>query len=218
RKSRLGETWFKRTSAAQFYKLIRWLSGIEIPENAGDFRLLDRQAVDVLREMPEQHRFVRGLVTWVGFDQTGVEFERQPRFAGETKYPLKKMLRLAVDSSVSFSILPLRFATLIGAISALFCFIVLVWTLFEKIFLHITLQGWASLMTAILFVGSAQLLTIGILGEYIGRSFQEAKRRPLYIVKERVGFGKAQGGLRPGNRPLDSAALHDRSDVQIHRF
>ena len=191
RKSRRGENWFKRETAAQFYKFIRWLSGIDIPENAGDFRLMDRKAVDLLREMPEQHRFVRGMVAWLGFNQIGVEFERPPRFAGETKYPLKKMVWLALDSSVSFSILPLRLASLLGAGSGFLCLIVLAWTLFEKIVLHVTLQGWASLMTAILFVGSAQLLAIGILGEYVGRNYQEAKRRPLYVIKDKTGFSPA---------------------------
>ncbi|MFH1522351.1 MAG: glycosyltransferase family 2 protein [Patescibacteria group bacterium] len=188
RKSRLGETWFKKQTAAWYYKLIHWLSGVNIPENVGDFRLIDRKIVEILKDSPEQHRFIRGLVAWAGFNQIGIEFERPARFAGKTKYPYKKLIRMALDSVVSFSILPLRLATLTGVIAALCSFIVLIWTLVERFIYRGVIQGWASLMTVVLFLGSAQLITIGILGEYIGRNFQESKKRPLYIIKEKVGF------------------------------
>ena len=188
RKARLGETWFKKQTAAWYYMLIHWLSGVDIPENVGDFRLIDRKIVEVLKDSPEQHRFIRGLVAWAGFNQIGIEFERPARFAGKTKYPYKKLIRMALDSVVSFSILPLRLATLTGIIAALCSFIVLIWTLVERFIYRGVIQGWASLMTVVLFLGSAQLITIGILGEYIGRNFQESKKRPLYIIKEKVGF------------------------------
>ena len=188
RRKRLGEGWFKRASAGFFYKFIRGLSGIDIPENAGDFRLIDKKVVEALKQMPEQHRFVRGMIYWLGFKQVGVEFDRQGRFAGQTKYPLKKMLRLALDSSVSFSILPLRLATLLGAITAFLSLITLIWTLVEKFIYHATVQGWTSLMIAVLFLGAVQLISIGILGEYVGRNFQEAKRRPLFIIEDKIGL------------------------------
>ncbi len=185
RSGRQGESWFKRLSAAAFYKLMRRLAGVELPENSGDFKLIDRQVARTLRRMPEPHRFLRGMIAWVGFRQARVDFVRPPRQAGETKYPLGKMLHLAMDSAVSFSILPLRLATLTGAAAGLASLATLAWVLVARLAWRATIPGWASLMTIVLLLGGVQLLTVGILGEYLGRAFQQGKQRPLYVLRRR---------------------------------
>lgn len=183
RTRREGDTTFKRITARLFYRLIARMVSIKIPLDAGDFRLMSRRVVLTLRALTEQHRFVRGLVSWVGFRQTAVSYERPARLAGETKYPLAKMLRFAVDGIASFSGAPLRLAFYFSLLSAFASAVVLLWSLYAFFFLN-TVRGWTSLIAIFAFFSSAQFLAIGILGEYIGRIFEQVKERPLYIVAE----------------------------------
>ena len=182
RNKRAGETLFKRFTAFCFYRLIGKLTSIDIPPDTGDFRLMDRCVVNQLKNLPERSRFLRGLVCWVGFKKIGVKYDRAERTAGTSKYPLKKMMRLAFDGITGFSSAPLKISFYLGLIATIVGFGVFVWSILEK-FLSpaTTVPGWASLMTAIVFFAGVQLLTIGILGEYIGRIYDEVKQRPLYI-------------------------------------
>ena len=184
RKRRHGESWFKRATAAMFYRLLKRVVGVDIPTDTGDFRLMSRRAVLALRGLREANRFVRGLVAWIGFRQTAVYYDRSARFAGETHYPLRKMLRFASDGIVSFSTLPLRVATFLGIMSGFIAAGVAVWVLIAVISGAYVVPGWATLMLAVSLASSAQLLMIGILGEYLGRVYDEVKRRPLYLVDE----------------------------------
>ncbi len=183
RSKRAGETWFKLFSASVFYRLIQRITDVNLPMNTGDFRLLDRKVVDVMGSMREKHRFLRGMSVWVGFRQTGVEYERAERLAGQTKYPLKKMIKLASDAITGFSYFPLKLATYLGffftGISFLFILIMIILRLTGSQFL----MGQSTILIVILFLGGLQLLSIGMLGEYIGRLYDEAKGRPLYIVR-----------------------------------
>jgi glycosyltransferase involved in cell wall biosynthesis len=188
RTDREGETRFKLWTASLFYRLIGWLSDTDIPRDTGDFRLLDRQVVDAIIAMPERDRFIRGMVSWVGFRQIGVTYRRAARFAGETKYPFPKMLRFAIDGILSFSIKPLRLSTLMGFVSAGLALLVIVYALGMRLFTDRWVTGWTALIIAILFLGGAQLISLGIIGEYIGRLYGEAKRRPLYFVRETLGM------------------------------
>jgi len=189
RRSRAGETAFKKLTAAAFYRILRtMLGGMNIPVDAGDFRLISRAVVLTMRSLKEKHRFVRGLVTWVGFKQSALLYDREARFAGETKYPLSKMIRFAMDAITSFSIIPLRFATWLGVVAGFGAAAVAMIAVYEKLFLHNTVQGWTTIMLAVLLGSSAQLIMIGVLGEYIGRIYEEIKRRPLYITAELVNF------------------------------
>jgi dolichol-phosphate mannosyltransferase len=189
RERREGDTLFKRATAAAFYRLIQRITNVEIPVDTGDFRLMSRRAVDGLRRVKEKNRFIRGLVAWLGFRQTGVRFVRHERFAGETKYPLRKMLKFAFDGITSFSFLPLQLATYFGFVVSAASFVGLLYVVYLRLFTSATILGWASLMAAILFLGGVQLITIGIIGEYIGRIYDEVKQRPLYLTQEVVGFG-----------------------------
>jgi dolichol-phosphate mannosyltransferase len=182
RRKRKGENWFKRATAALFYRLIHSITGVDIPVDAGDFRLLSRPVVLTLRALREHHRFVRGMVAWVGFKQTAVYYDRDARFAGNTKYPLHKMIRFALDGITSFSVLPLRIATWLGVIAALIAVAVGIWAISVKILGLGTVPGWTTIMFAVALGSSAQLLMTGILGEYVGRIYEEVKRRPLYVV------------------------------------
>lgn len=184
RRRRHGESWFKRASAALFYRTLERVVGVDIPTDTGDFRLMSRRVVLALRGLREANRFVRGLVAWVGFRQTAVYYDRSARFAGDTHYPLHKMLRFATDGIISFSTLPLRIATLLGVLSGLAAFAVAGWVLFVILSGIQAVPGWATLMLAVSLASSAQLLMIGILGEYLGRIYDEVKRRPLYLVDE----------------------------------
>ena len=182
RKKRKGETFFKKASAHAFYKILHALTNIDIPMDTGDFRLMDRIVVDQLNALPERNRFLRGLVCWVGFKRTGILYDRKERTAGKSKYPLRKMLRLAMDGITSFSTTPLKISFLIGMLATAVAFGLFVWSVLEKFLNPVTtVPGWASLMTAIVFFGGVQLMSIGILGEYIGRIYEEVKQRPLYI-------------------------------------
>ncbi|HEY1124103.1 MAG TPA: glycosyltransferase family 2 protein [Sphingobium sp.] len=188
RASRAGETAFKLATARGFYRFLNKLSEVPIPLDTGDFRLMSRPVVDVLKSMPERHRFVRGMVAWIGFKQTALPYERVERFAGESKYPLRKMIRFALDGLLSFSSKPLQVSVTLGLASAGFAMLGIVYALALRIFSSVWVEGWTALMIAVLFMGGVQLLSLGIIGEYIGRIYSEVKRRPLYIVGEKVGF------------------------------
>jgi dolichol-phosphate mannosyltransferase len=191
RVKRHGETAFKKASAALFYRLLRHLTAVPIPPDSGDFRLMSRRVVDVLVAMPERHRFVRGMVSWTGFRQGFLTYERQERHAGITKYPLGKMGRLAVDAITSFSTEPLRLASYLGTLGAVLGFVLLLYVLISWISGD-AISGWASVMTAIIILGSMQLTLLGILGEYLGRLFIESKQRPLYIVQQILRRSKSE--------------------------
>lgn len=184
RRRRHGESWFKRATAALFYRTLKRVVGVDIPTDTGDFRLMSRRAVLALRGLREANRFVRGLVAWIGFRQTAVYYDRSARFAGDTHYPLHKMLRFASDGIISFSTLPLRVATVLGMFSGLIAAGVALWVLVAVLSGAYVVPGWATLMLAVSLASSAQLLMIGILGEYLGRIYDEVKRRPLYLVDE----------------------------------
>lgn len=190
RKKRKGETWFKLVTAKYFYKFLAAMSDVEIPKDTGDYRLMDAKVVDAFKSMPERNRFVRGMISWVGFNQTFIEYEREERFAGETKYPLKKMLKFAADGIIAFSSKPLKLMTILGCITIALGFIVLVYSLISKFLGESTERGWTSLMVAITFFSGVQLLSLGVLGEYIARIYDESKNRPLYIIKDKINFDK----------------------------
>ena len=182
RKKRKGETIFKKLSAFAFYRFFAKLTNIEIPPDTGDFRLMDRVVVDHLKSLPERSRFLRGLVRWVGVKKTGVLYERAERTAGKSKYPLRKMFRLAFDGITGFSSAPLKISFTMRCLATIVAFVLFAWSILEKILApETTVPGWASIMTAIVFFGGVQLISIGILGEYIGRIYEEVKQRPLYI-------------------------------------
>jgi dolichol-phosphate mannosyltransferase len=187
RAKRKGENFFKRFTAKWFYRIISRLTNISIPVDTGDFRLMSRRAVDSLNRMREDNRFIRGMVSWIGFRQTGISFERESRFAGETKYPFKKMLKLALDGIVSFSNVGLKLSTYLGFLASTFSFLYIIFIVVAH-FLGKTIPGYASIMAAILFFSGVQLITTGIVGEYIGRIYDEVKDRPLYLVKNSGGF------------------------------
>ena len=189
RKNRKGETWFKKMTAKLYYRLLRKLSKIDIPVDTGDFRLVDRSALDAFLSMREGHRFVRGMFTWVGYKQIGVEFEREERFAGETNYPLRKMLRLAIDGILSFSYVPLRMVLSMGMWIALVALLAAFYAIYSH-FQGSTIQGWTSIFILVAFLGGVQLMVLGMLGEYIGRIHEEVKRRPLYLLRNKIGFEK----------------------------
>lgn len=189
RTKRKKESWFKRLTAYVFYRLLRQLADVDIPADTGDFCLMDRQVVDLLNSMPERNRYIRGLRAWIGFRQTAVKFERDPRFAGQVKYTFKKSLALGINSLVSFSKIPLRLSTYLGLFSALIALfmalLVLYWRLQQP---DSPITGLATILIAVFFLGSVQLISIGILGEYIGRIYEEVKGRPAYTIAEMAGL------------------------------
>lgn len=186
RTSRDADTLMKRATAHVFYWLVRRLSNVDIPQNVGDFRLMDRKVVDALRRMPERFRFVRGMVAWVGFRQCAIMFERPPRAAGITKYPWRKMMSFALDAIFSFSVSPLRAATFIGALTTLATLVAVAWTMYLRFVLHATVPGYSALIVAVLLMGGLNLILLGVVGEYVGRIYVEVKGRPLYLVRELV--------------------------------
>jgi dolichol-phosphate mannosyltransferase len=192
RGDREGETAFKLWTAKMFYRAINRMSDTKIPLDTGDFRLMDRTVVDALLEMPERDRFIRGMVAWVGFRQEPVLYARAARFAGTTKYPLAKMIRFATDGILSFSLVPLRFATWIGFGAAAFAMLGIVYALVLRLLTDIWVPGWTLLFIALMFIGGVQLVFLGVIGEYLGRVYGEVKRRPLYLVSERLGFAQPQ--------------------------
>lgn len=208
RNKRKGETWFKLATAALFYRFLRAVTGVQIPLDAGDFRLMSRAVVLTLRALRERHRFVRGMVAWVGFQQTAVYYDRDPRFAGETKYPIRKMLQFAIDGITSFSILPLRVATWLGVLAGLGAVGIGIWAVVAKLFGTGTVPGWTTIMFAVALGSSAQLLMTGVLGEYVGRIYEEIKRRPLYIVEQEVNFPRL-AQAEPKVAATSTSAQHD---------
>ncbi|MBP8858255.1 MAG: glycosyltransferase family 2 protein [Anaerolineaceae bacterium] len=184
RSEREGETWFKKTTASLFYRMITRITDVKIPLDTGDFRLMDRSVVKVMNSMREKHRFLRGMSSWVGYRQIGVSYHRAARFAGETKYPLKKMLKLALNAVTSFSYFPLQLATYVGFISAGISIVAIPIVIIMRLTGSQAFFGQATTLLAVLFLGGVQLISLGILGEYIGRIYDEVKGRPLYIVSE----------------------------------
>ena len=189
RAQRRKEGWFKRLTAYTFYRLLKNLADVDIPTDTGDFCLLDRKVVDLLNAMPERNRYLRGLRSWVGFSQTSVKFNRDPRFAGDVKYTFSKSFGLAVNGLVSFSKVPLRISTYVGLFAAVVALVMAILVLYWRIFVpHSPVTGLATIIVAIFFLGAVQLVSIGILGEYIGRIYEEVKNRPLYTLGEVAGF------------------------------
>ena len=188
RRERAGESRMKKGTAFVFYRTLAALTEVDIPTDTGDFALLDRKVIDVLNSMPERNRYIRGLRAWVGFRQTAVQFDRAERFAGETKYPFRRMIALAFDGIFSLSKAPLRLAVYFGFLSAGLSFLLGIWFIVERLTGRFnTVRGWASTIVIVLFLGGIQLICIGAIGEYIGRTYDEAKQRPLYIVARKSG-------------------------------
>ncbi|MBE7063051.1 MAG: glycosyltransferase family 2 protein [Clostridia bacterium] len=188
RTRRQGETIFKKVTAKLFYRFLKRMTQVDIPTDTGDFRLIDRKVCDAMKKLGERNRYVRGLVSWVGFKQYALEYVRDERFAGETKYPLKKMLKLAMDGISSFSYKPLKLATLVGFVLSGLSFLYLLIVLIQKLCGFAMVRGWASILAVQLFFNGVMLIMLGIIGSYIGRIYEEAKGRPLYIVQEEIGF------------------------------
>ena len=184
RSERQGESWFKLFTAGLFYRIIFRITDVKIPMDTGDFRLIDRKVVDVMNNMREKHRFLRGMGAWVGFKQIGVEYKREARFAGETKYPFNKMFKLALNAITGFSYFPLQVATYFGFISAGIGILAIPLVIIERLTGSQSFYGQATTLIAVLFFGGVQLISLGILGEYIGRIYDEVKGRPLYILRE----------------------------------
>lgn len=187
---RKGESWFKKMTAAMFYRLLRSMTSVNIPVDTGDFRLMDRKVCDALSSMRERSRFIRGMVSWAGFKQTSVDYVREERYAGETKYPLRKMIRLSLDAMTSFSTKPLKIASVLGFVLSAAGFVYLFVVLYQHFFTDRTTQGWTSLIAISLLFHGITLSLLGVLGEYIGRTYEEAKRRPLYLVSDALNFAE----------------------------
>ena len=196
RESREGETRMKLYTAHVFYRLMARLAKIELPVDSGDFRLMDRRALDALLAMPERARFLRGMTVWIGFTQTAVTYRRAPRAAGETKFTVRKMLRFSFDAIASFSYFPLQLATLVGFAISLFAFLAIPLTIVAR-YSDIFVPGISSTLVVILLLGGFQLMTLGIIGEYVGRIYDEVKRRPLYVVRETTNIDAEAHGPRP---------------------
>lgn len=189
RTKRQGETWFKEFTAKLFYRIIYRITDVKIPLDTGDFRLMDRKVVEAIKQMRERHRFIRGMTSWVGFKQTGVEYERQVRYAGETHYPFRKMLKFAIDAITSFSYAPLQVATYLGFVVATISALFVIFVIFARLFMEDhPFLGQATTLVVVLFLGGVQLITLGIIGEYLGRIYDEVKGRPLYLVRQALGF------------------------------
>lgn len=194
RKSRAGETAFKRATAHGFYRLLANATDVDIPLDAGDFRLMSRRALDILLAMPEQARFIRGMVAWIGFKQVPILYNRDERFAGESKYPLSKMVRFALDALTSFSSAPLKLASHAGLALSAGSVLIVLYILYAWIAGR-NIQGWTSLMLVVVVLGAVQMFVLALMGEYIGRLYNESKRRPLYIVQEIAGASGREGRL-----------------------
>jgi len=214
RRQREGETWLKKATSWAFYRLMRRATGLDLPPDTGDFRLMDRKAVDAFRRMPERHRLTRAMVTWLGFRQTGVPFDRAKRLAGNTKYNFRKMTRLAVDAMFSFTTSPLRLATRLGLVMSMFGLLGFLWLFVQKLFpqlgdllprLSAESSAYALLMCSIFLIGGVQCLMIGVLGEYVGRIYEEVQRRPLYLIE-----GLHGGRGEPDPEPAAADSEQDR--------
>jgi dolichol-phosphate mannosyltransferase len=194
RKSRKGDTAFKRATAHGFYRLLSRATEVDIPLDTGDFRLMSRRALDALLSMPEQARFIRGMVAWIGFSQVPFAYDRDERFAGETKYPLKKMMRFALDALTGFSSAPLKLASHAGMWLSVGSVLLVLYIAYSWI-RGLSIQGWTSLMLVVVVLGAVQMFVLALMGEYIGRLYNEAKRRPLYVVQEVAGGDPKSGRL-----------------------
>ena len=190
RSDRKGETLFKLGTATLFYRLINLLADVPIPLDTGDFRLLDRRVVLALRSMPERDRFLRGMVSWLGFRQVALPYRREPRFAGITKYSFRRMCRLALDGIISFSVVPLRLTLMVGLATSAFALLEICWMFLTNLAGHGHARSWTNLLMTVLFLGGVQLICLGIVGEYVGRIYWETKKRPLYVVQDEVGFSR----------------------------
>ena len=188
RRSRQGESWLKKFTANAFYRVIQKMTSVEIPRDTGDFRLMDRRVVEALKQLPETHRFMKGLFAWVGFKQSFIEYDRLPRFQGTTKWNYWKLWNFALEGITSFSSLPLKIWSYLGLVISLLAFLYGSFLIVRTLILGTDVPGYASLMVAILFLGGIQLLTLGIIGEYLGRVHDEVKKRPLYLVRDSYGF------------------------------
>ena len=206
RAERIGETFFKRLTASFFYRLIASMTDLKIPLDSGDFRLMDRKVVEALKQVREHHRFMRGLSVWVGFKQAGVPYVRHERFAGATKYPLKKMVRFATDGITSFSYVPLQLATTAGFLFAGFAFVAAPVVAVLRLAGSDFFFGQATTLISVLFLGGVQLIFLGILGEYLGRIYDEVKKRPLYLVSEKIGFAVEEEKEKKKERKKEKVA------------
>lgn len=188
RNKRDGESWFKLLTAKAFYRILKRITNVEIPVDTGDFRLIDRKVLEVIKKMPEKHRFIRGMVAWSGFKSCPVYYHREKRFAGTTKFTLGKMVQFSLNGITSFSTYPLKLASTFGLFVSLVGFLYLIYVIYLALFTNKTVEGWASMMVVVLFLGGVQLLSLGIIGEYVGRINEEVKKRPNYIISEKVNF------------------------------
>jgi dolichol-phosphate mannosyltransferase len=193
RRSRKGESVFKKATASAFYRILKKTAKINIPVDTGDFRLIDRRVIDELKKMPEQHKFIRGQIAWIGFRQTCVLYDRDERYAGKTNYSLFKMLRFAIDGLTAFSNYPLRLATVTGFVVSCLSFLIIIYALVSKFVWHHVITGWTSLIISSMFIGGVQLIAIGIIGEYISRISSDVRKRPLYVIEEE-NVGEREGG------------------------
>ena len=194
------EGFVKRSAYKAFYWLLRRVSYLDIPLDSGDFSLIDRRVIDILKSMPERNRFVRGLRTWAGFRQVGYEYAREARFAGQSKYNLAKLIKLAFDGLVSYSYVPLRLVSNVGLLVSATALGYMGYLLLARVFGGTPIAGWTSTVVIVLFLGGVQLLSLGVIGEYVGRIFEEVKQRPHYVVRERVGFDADAVDVRAGGR------------------
>ncbi len=215
REGRHGESLFKRMTASLFYRLLRRLTTTQVPVDAGDFRLMSRLAVEALKPIRERNRFVRGLVGWIGFRHTSIKYVRDGRYAGRTKYSLSKMIRFALNGIFSFSFLPLQVATYLGFGVSLISFAYLVYAVWLKLFTTRVVQGWTSVIVAVLFMGGVQLISLGVIGEYIGRIYEEVKQRPLYLVHALAGFEKASETGNGAQRQSPTAQRSSRTESPL---
>lgn len=210
RTRRRRESWFKRFTAYAFYRLLKRLADVDIPTDTGDFCLMDRRVVDVLNAIPERNRYIRGLRAWVGFRQTAIPFDRDPRFAGEVKYTFRKSFTLAINSIVSFSKVPLRISTYVGLFAAVMAIVMAMLVIYWRLFYPASpLTGYATIAVAIFFLGAVQLFSIGILGEYIGRIYEEVKGRPLYTLSEIGGFQKSRISGNAHHLPMNGGYVSE---------
>lgn len=211
RRSRQSEGWLKRFTANLFYRLISRISRVPIPRDTGDFRLIDRQVVEALKKMPERTRFMKGLFAWVGYRQTSVYYDRPQRYKGKTTWNYWKLWNFALDGITSFSLIPLKVWTYIGLSLSLMAFLYATFLILRTLIFGVDVPGYASLMVVVLFLGGVQLITLGVIGEYVGRIFEEVKNRPLYLVRNSYGFAPEPSSTNPlvqDPRVLSSPALH----------
>jgi glycosyltransferase involved in cell wall biosynthesis len=214
RVAREGESYIKKLTARAFYRVMRRLSRVDLPENTGDFRLLSRRAVEALKLLREQHRFMKGLFAWVGFRQAGILYRRERRFAGRTKWNYWRLWNFAMEGITSFTYIPLQFSVYLGCIIALFSFGYSVFLVLRTLLFGRDLPGYASIMVAILFLGAVQLIFLGVIGEYLGRMYNETKQRPLYLVQGLEGIEHPLNKPEPQPKPLFNQEGHEEHEAK----